>query len=224
MEWLLAQRALDPKFSLVVAGNPRAPKKVLEAAKKDAATLELQRLQMSGQRFLPNPGNIKGFVKRGVMAAFGSPYGDQATSPSKVLPQGLRAMLGMEGANLSDPEPPNSWHGDTYEPCAAEQNFLRDPKVLRKATVRIDEILSFEYLQHVGQTMRNCLRAERRGGMSLMKYLSRVKARESSFWVMTITAEAEEDEEEAPLQHMLLMEARFVENSVSKLCGRLVST
>jgi len=83
---------------------------------------------------------------------------------------------------------------------------LQDEKFLRKATVRIDEILSFEYLQHVGQTMKNCLRAERRGGMSLMKYLSRVKARESSFWVMTITAEPTEEEEEAPLQHMLLME------------------
>ncbi|CAE7946897.1 unnamed protein product, partial [Symbiodinium sp. KB8] len=205
VEWLLAQRMLDPKFSLVVAGNPRAPKKVLEAARRDAATLELQRLQMSGQRFLPNPGKIRGFVKKGVLAAFGSPYSEDSPD-GKVLPQGLRAMLGMEGTNFREPEPPNSWHGDTYEPCAAEQSFLQDPKFLRKATVRIDEILSFEYLQHVGQTMKNCLRAERRGGMSLMKYLSRVKARESSFWVMTITAESTEEEEEAPLQHMLLME------------------
>ena len=202
---------LDPKFSLVVAGNPRAPKKVLEAARKDAATLELQRLQMSGQRFLPNPGRIRGFVKKGVLAAFGSPYSEDFAGNGKVLPQGLRAMLGMDGTNFREPEPPNSWHGDSYEPCAAEGSFLQDEKFLRKATVRIDEILSFEYLQHVGQTMKNCLRAERRGGMSLMKYLSRVKARESSFWVMTITAEPTEEEEEAPLQHMLLMEARHVE-------------
>jgi len=206
VEWLLAQRMLDPKFSLVVAGNPRAPKKVLEAARKDAATLELQRLQMSGQRFLPNPGRIRGFVKKGVLAAFGSPYSEDFAGNGKVLPQGLRAMLGMDGTNFREPEPPNSWHGDSYEPCAAERSFLQDEKFLRKATVRIDEILSFEYLQHVGQTMKNCLRAERRGGMSLMKYLSRVKARESSFWVMTITAEPTEEEEEAPLQHMLLME------------------
>eukprot|EP00435_Cladocopium_sp_Y103_P003319 s5480_g1.t1 len=59
VEWLLSQRALDPKFSLVVSGNPRAPKKVLAAAKRDAATLELERLQQSGQRFLPNPAGIK---------------------------------------------------------------------------------------------------------------------------------------------------------------------
>lgn len=34
-------------------------KKVLAAAKRDAATLELERLQQSGQRFLPNPAGIK---------------------------------------------------------------------------------------------------------------------------------------------------------------------
>ncbi|CAK9068584.1 unnamed protein product [Durusdinium trenchii] len=204
VEWLLSQRALDPKFSLVLGGNPRAPKKVLAAAKRDAATLELERLQQSGQRFLPNPAKIKGFVKRGVMAPFGSPYetGGEATW----VPERLRFLIG-EASLLREPSPPNSWQGDEYEPCEAEERFLQDPKYLRKATVRIDEILSFEYLQHVGQTMRNCLRVERRGGMSLMKYLSRVKARESSFWVMTITAEEEEEGEEvAPVQHLLLME------------------
>lgn len=34
-------------------------KKVLAAAKRDAATLELERLQQSGQRFLSNPAGIK---------------------------------------------------------------------------------------------------------------------------------------------------------------------
>eukprot|EP00434_Breviolum_minutum_P034266 symbB.v1.2.030320.t1/scaffold3397.1/size57701/3 len=203
VEWLLSQRALDSKFSLVVSGNPRAPKKVLAAAKRDAATLELERLQQSGQRFLSNPAGIKGFVKRGVLAPFGSPYEENNAS---WVPERLRALVG-EASLLREPSPPNSWQGDDYEPCEAEEHFLQDPQQLRKATVRIDEILSFEYLQHVGQTMRNCLRVERRGGMSLMKYLSRVKARESSFWVMTITAEEEkEDEEVAPVQHMLLME------------------
>ncbi|CAJ1401457.1 unnamed protein product [Effrenium voratum] len=201
VEWLLAQRSLDAKFSLVLSGNPRAPKKVLAAAKRDAATLELQRLQSSGQRFLPNPAGIKGFVKRGVLAAFGSPY----ESPSgSWLPKGLKAFVG-EGS-LVEPVAPNSWHGDDYEPCNAEARFLKDPQRLRKATVRIDEIMSFEYMQHVGQVMANCLRVERRGGMSLVKYLSRAKSRDSSFWVMTITAEPEEDEEEAPVQHLLLME------------------
>ncbi|CAK0885205.1 unnamed protein product [Prorocentrum cordatum] len=51
----------------------------------------------------------------------------------------------------------------------------------------------------------------RRGGQSLMKYLSRAKTRESSFWVMTITAEDDENETEeaageAPVQHLLLVE------------------
>ena len=31
----------------------------MAAAKRDAATLELERLQQSGQRFLPNPAGIK---------------------------------------------------------------------------------------------------------------------------------------------------------------------
>ena len=35
------------------------PAQVLAAAKRDAATLELERLQQSGQRFLPNPAGIK---------------------------------------------------------------------------------------------------------------------------------------------------------------------
>ena len=34
-------------------------RQVLAAAKRDAATLELERLQQSGQRFLPNPAGIK---------------------------------------------------------------------------------------------------------------------------------------------------------------------
>eukprot|EP00913_Durusdinium_trenchii_P001990 g1841.t1 len=186
VEWLLSQRALDPKFSLVLGGNPRAPKKVLAAAKRDAATLELERLQQSGQRFLPNPAKIKGFVKRGENEA--------KRGEATWVPERLRFLIG-EASLLREPSPPNSWQGDEYEPCEAEETgerFLQDPKYLRKATVRIDEILSFEYLQHVGQTMRNCLRVERRGGMSLMKYLSRGLL---GPW-----------KEVAPVQHLLLME------------------
>ncbi|CAE8619301.1 unnamed protein product [Polarella glacialis] len=207
VEWLLAQFIVDPQFSLVLGGNPRAAKKVLAAARRDAASLELSRLQGAGQRFLRNPAGVKGFVKRGVMAAFGSPFQGGLTT------QMLKAM-GMQGLyRESTEEPPNSWGGDQYEPSQLEQDHLADPKVVRKATVRIDEIMSFEYLQHVGQQMKNCLRVEKRGGQSLMKYVSRVKSRDSSFWVMTITAEAaaqaedgEESSEEAPVQHLLLME------------------
>jgi len=203
VEWLLSQRESDPNFSVIVAGNPRAPKKVLGAARRAAATLELRRLQTSGQRFLPNPGGIRGFLKTGVMAAFGSPFDDSQ-------PQWLQ-LLGLQSPRLGE-EPPNSWHGDEYEHSQAEATYLADPSVMRRATVRIDEILSFEYLQHVGQTLRNCLRIERRGGASLAKYLSRVKSRESSFWVMTISAESDEHEGEAegdaemPVQHLLLVE------------------
>jgi len=203
VEWLLSQHRGEPGFSVIVAGNSRAPKKVLEAARRAAASLELQRLQATGQRFLPNPWGIQGFVKRDVMTAFGSPFENSAR-------QWLQ-MLGLRGIAVSE-EVPNSWHGDEYEYSSAEASFLAEPSVQRRATVRIDEILSFEYLQHVGQTMRNCLRVERRGGASLMKYLSRVRSRESSFWVMTITAEPGEGEaeeqgaEEMPVQHLLLVE------------------
>merc|ERR1719343_1953041 len=119
-------------------------------------------------------------------------------------------ILGMPSGIAAPVEDvPNSWHGDEYEPSDAESAFLADPKNIRKATVKIEEIMSFEYMQHVGDTMRNCLRVERRGGQSLMKYLSRAKTRESSFWVMTITADEDETEEaagEAPVQHLLLVE------------------
>ena len=136
---VVGRGALDGKFSLVLSGNPRAPKKVLAAAKRDAATLELERLQQSGQRFLPNPAKIKGFVKKGVLAAFGKPSKDW-------LPEKLRDMM-PEGSLLREQAfPPNSWQGDEYEPCDMEERFLSDPKQLRRATVRIDEILSFEYL------------------------------------------------------------------------------
>lgn len=203
VEWLLSQYATDPTFSVNVAGNPRSPKKVLAAAGQAAGFLELQRMQTSGQRFLRNPAGIKGFVKTGVMAAFGSPFDELA-----VVPQWL-SDLGIRTAGST--EVPNSWHGDEYEYSEEEEAFIRDTKVMRRATVRIDEILSFEYLQHVGKQMRNCLRVEKRGGMSLVKYLSRVQARDSSFWVMTITPEIDDEELDAdagpaPVQEMLLVE------------------
>jgi len=195
LEWLLSQRQVDPNFSVIIAGNPRSPKKVLDVSKFAAASLDLQRLQTSGQRFLPNPAGIKGFVKTGQLVAFGSPF------------EGVQQLV--LGAFTGDLGVPNSWHGDEYERSAIEEEFIT--KNLRRATVRIDEIMSFEYLQHVGQTMRNCLRVERRGGQSLMKYLARVRSRDSSFWVMTITAEDDGDDKQgqaadAPEQHMLLME------------------
>lgn len=133
VEWLLSQRpgalfhilfnpfplcrgALDPKFSLVLSGNPRAPKKVFAAAKRDAASLELERLQQSGQRFLANPANIKGFVKRGVMAPFGAPENNSW------VPEKLRNMM-PEGSLLREQAfPPNSWQGDEYEPCDMEES------------------------------------------------------------------------------------------------------
>mmetsp|Transcript_32956 Transcript_32956/g.64874 ORF Transcript_32956/g.64874 Transcript_32956/m.64874 type:complete len:605 (+) Transcript_32956:577-2391(+) len=195
VEWLLSQRQIDPNFSVIIAGNPRSPKKVLDVAKFAAASLDLQRLQTSGQRFLPNPAGIKGFVKTGQMVAFGSPF------------EGVQQLV--IGAFTGDSGVPNSWHGDEYERSAVEEEFIT--KDLRRATIRIDEIMSFEYLQHVGETMRNCLRVERRGGQSLMKYLARVRSRDSSFWVMTITAEDDGDDQQgqaagSPVQHMLLME------------------
>jgi len=200
VEWLLSQRDLDPSFSVIVAGNPRAPKKVVDAARRDAATLELRRMQVSGQRFMRNPAGVKGFVKKGVMAAFGSPFEESQ-------PQWMK-VLGLERVEQA----PNSWQGDEYEYSPLEAAYLAEASVQRRATVRVDEILSFEYLQHVGQTLSNCLRMERRGGASLAKYVSRAKSRDSSFWVMTITAEAEEGEaaesagEAVPVQHLLLVE------------------
>eukprot|EP00404_Azadinium_spinosum_P032121 CAMPEP_0180578436 /NCGR_PEP_ID=MMETSP1037_2-20121125/12462_1 /TAXON_ID=632150 /ORGANISM="Azadinium spinosum, Strain 3D9" /LENGTH=237 /DNA_ID=CAMNT_0022596241 /DNA_START=17 /DNA_END=727 /DNA_ORIENTATION=+ len=179
VDWLLSEGARDPA----------------------SASLELSRLQASGQRFMSNPGGIKGFVKRGVLAPFGSPF---ETS----TPQWLK-VLGLSAP--SQTEVPNSWHGDEYERSLAEEAFMADPSVQRRATVRIDEIMSFEYMQYVGDAMQNCLRIERRGGSSLMKYLSRVRSRESSYWVMTITAEGDGEAEEASeaaldVQHLLLVE------------------
>lgn len=206
LEWLLNQRDVDSTFSVVVAGNPRAPKKVLESARLAAASLELQRLQTSGQRFLRNPVGLKGFIKTGVVAAFGSPF--------EPFEESQPEWLNMSGMRASSPSEniPNSWHGDEYERSPAEEAFLVDKSRLRRATVRIDEIMSFEYMQHVGQVMSNCLRVEKRGGASLMKYLSRARSRESSFWVMTLNAEADmgKDKEDtgagAPVQHLLLLE------------------
>lgn len=43
----------------MVQPSPPQPPQVLAAAKRDAASLELERLQQSGQRFLPNPAGIK---------------------------------------------------------------------------------------------------------------------------------------------------------------------
>lgn len=201
VEWLLCQRDNDPAFSVFVNGNPRAPKKVMAAAKAAATTLELRRLQTSGQRFLPNPQGIKGFVKTGVVTSFGS---------WSEVPEWAR-LMGVKSP--SSDMVPNSWQGDSYQYSQAEAEFLKDPKCQRRATVRIDEILSFEYLQYVGRAMQNCLRVERRGGASLAKYMSRVKSRDSSFWVMTITAEGDEEEgttegetEENPVEHLLMVE------------------
>jgi hypothetical protein len=208
VEWLLGQHAADPGFSTVVGGNPRSPKKVMAAAARDAMSMELRRLQTSGQRFLRNPRGVKPFLKRGVMAAFGSAF--DAGRPEWL--EKLKALgLPQDLPSMSEEPVPNSWHGDEYEPSDREEAFLANTKNLRKATVRIEEIMSFEYMQHVGDTMRNCLRVERRGGQSLMKYLSRAKTRESSFWVMTITADGDEDDTEeaageAPVQHLLLVE------------------
>lgn len=206
VEWLLAQRSSDSDFGLYVGGNPRAPKKVLESAEWATSSLELQRLQTSGERFLSNPANVKGFIKRGVSAAFG-------TASSK---RNWMQVLGLEGAGgrgdregrgAGEQFVPNSWQGDQYEPCEAEAEFLEDPSVMRKATVRIDEIMSFEFMQHVGQKMVNCLRMEKRGGSSLAKYVSRVRARDSSFWVMTITAEQDEEKGgDEEVQYLLMLE------------------
>lgn len=201
IEWFLSQHDIDLAFSLVVAGNPRSPKKVVAAAERASASLELQRMQTMGQRFLRNPAGLKGFVKTGVMASFGTP------TEGGSMPEWMQ-KLGFSDPSMVD-EVPNSWQGDSYEISRAEQAFLTDPSVQRRVTVRIDEIMSFEYLQYVGDTMKNCLRVSKRGGASLMKYLSRVRSTESSFWVMTITAEVDEDEsdrEKAPVQHLLLVE------------------
>eukprot|EP00971_Amphidinium_carterae_P137366 2722005-Amphidinium_carterae.1 len=185
VEWLLCQRALDSNFSLYVAGNARTPKKVAAAAEKAQASLDLSRMQTSGQRFMPNPLGIKGFVKTGVTTAFGSPFADQFTEWV-----------------------PNSWQGDEYEPSELELHYLQDKSNQRRATVRVDEIMTFEYLQHVGAQMKNCLRVERRGGSSLVKYMRRVIARESSFWVMTITSEPSEDDANSKevMEELLLIE------------------
>ncbi|CAK0885206.1 unnamed protein product [Prorocentrum cordatum] len=158
VEWLLGQHASDPGFSTVVGGNPRSPKKVLAAAARDAMSMELRRLQTSGQRFLRNPQGVKPFLKRGVMAAFGSPF--DADRPEWL--EKLRALgLTQDLPSASEERVPNSWHGDEYEPSDKEKAFLADEKNLRKATVRIEEIMSFEYMQHVGNAMLNCLRVER---------------------------------------------------------------
>eukprot|EP00438_Fugacium_kawagutii_P002741 Skav233465 [mRNA] locus=scaffold1080:261155:281392:- [translate_table: standard] len=122
----------------------------------------------------------RGFVKRGVLAPFGSPY-ETPDATTSWVPERLRALVG-EASLLREPSPPNSWQGDDYEPCEAEERFLQDPARLRKATVRIDEILSFEYLQ-LGRRAAAGRGLEGRPG-------------ESSFWVMTITAEEEKEDEE----------------------------
>jgi len=198
VEWLLSQHALDSDFSLYVAGNARTPKKVVAAAERAAASLELRRMQTSGQRFTSNPVGIKGFVKTGVTTAFGSPFGYLSQ------PRWVEAL----GIEVETAQAPNSWHGDEYEPCDIEAEFMANPANQRRATVRIEEIMTFEYLQHVGDRMKNCLRVERSGGRSLVKYMRRVMARESSFWVMTITAEASEEDENSKeeVQEMLLIE------------------
>mmetsp|Transcript_70858 Transcript_70858/g.182715 ORF Transcript_70858/g.182715 Transcript_70858/m.182715 type:complete len:125 (+) Transcript_70858:2-376(+) len=55
-------------------------------------------------------------------------------------------------------------------------------------------------------TLQNCLQAEKRGGSSLFKYLQRVRARESSYWVMTLEEEDEQAEGGRMVEHMLLIE------------------
>lgn len=185
MDWLLAERVADAGFSLTLHGNPRSPKKVAAAAERARASLELQRLQTTGELFDPNPTGIKGFLRRNVSAAF-----DPGCSVA-----------------MSERRPPNSWNGDRYQPCEEEELLLKDPDARRMATVRVEEILSFEYLQYVGRTLQNCLQAQRRGGSSLFKYLSRARARDSSFWVMTITADDQEEEGGSrDVEHLLLVE------------------
>jgi len=184
MEWLLAEHSADPGFTVNLRGNPRSPKKVLEAAARAAESLELRRLQCTGELFDSNPIGVKGFIKRNVDVAF---------DPHQVVP-------------MSELYSPNSWHGDRYVPSEAEEQLLTNPSAKRKATVRIEEILSFEYLQYVGQMLSNCLRIEKRGGTSLFKYLSRARARRSSFWVMTVTPEDSEEIADRSVEHLLLIE------------------
>jgi len=203
VEWLIEQHDLDPNFAINVAGNPRAPKKVVSAAERSAGSLMLQRLQTSGQRFQRNPATIKGFVKRGVICPVGNP--NQAPQ----LPEWAKKM-GLP-IDFDSTEVPNSWQGDEYETCEIENEFMTNQDNFRRCTVRIDEIMSFEYLQHVGDNMKNCLRIEKRGGSSLVKYLRRVQSRDSSFWAMTITPEIDEDEEASAgkveeVQYMLMLE------------------
>ena len=67
----------------------------------------------------------------------------------------------------------------------------------RPAVVRIAEILSLRRLYYEGQQLDNCLEGSRR---SQGKYLSRARARVSSFWSLTRQHEGE------PVKHLCLIE------------------
>ena len=68
---------------------------------------------------------------------------------------------------------------------------------LEPATIRVAEILSFRRLEYEGEQLWNCLEDSRR---SQAKYLSRARARVSSFWSLT------KQREGAPVQHLCLIE------------------
>lgn len=67
----------------------------------------------------------------------------------------------------------------------------------KEAAIRISEILSFRRLRYEGEQLDNCLES---GLRSQIKYLSRVRNRESSFWSLT------KQEEGGPVEHLCLIE------------------
>ena len=100
------------------------------------------------------------------------------------IPQGTKVVVGAGGYNY--------WSGSRDVELGGEGQAGSTP-----AVIRIAEILSMQRLFYEGEQLFNCLRGSQ---SSQAKYLSRARARVSSFWSLT---KQEKDQE---VEHMCLIE------------------
>ncbi len=182
LDFFLEQRAIDADYTCV-GRTPKTIRQALEAYVDSTTSFE------QDEAFQPNPRGLKPWFEMGA-----------------VIPPETEARV----PPLTSPPPPRRLSAAARSPSAAylpsQVRVPYDGKYQlggageygsKPATVRVAEILSLRRLLYEGEQLCNCLEGSRR---SQVKYVSRARARVSSFWSLT------KQEEGGPVQYLCLVE------------------